>query len=258
MRFQRRRHQIVIAFALAFSACAGEPPHIEQSRLRAPSPSVAIDSGTADVLVVDAGVTLDTDTPTPSRDVIDPVAWLVAHGVANAIATSTISTEGYGHCHELDVGAPPQVSLDCQENERVTQGTGVTAAYRDVVHEKIRVVSAGKPRVVADMAIGIFSPDFPDNVVLDLNLSTESSTTLRLVDALPPHVSCAAAIANVDHPKQKQDPLSPNIEPSSSQPQRNQDPLSRNLDALDRTLIARICRGRGRYVWSVNRFVGAL
>jgi hypothetical protein len=179
---------------------------------------------------------------------LDPVAWLQSHGVPTDLATRTFALDsdanvGVGGCRELAVGDPKQPALDCQETARARRGQGQTGVYRDVVHQRIRVVTAGKPRVVADVVVQVAATDFSDWVVLQLALVVVDATTLMVDDAAAPprgrntEVQCRSAKALLDAPGQ------------------NADVNSRSLVALDRALITDACAARGRLLWSKDRFV---
>jgi len=223
----------IVLLAAALAACGGavhpaepplgivEPPALLAAEAGAPEASASVDASSG---------------PTLHADVDDALEWLRAHGVAEDVAKHTFSLDGPGPCHELEIGAPPQPALDCREREQVTKGSGAQSVYRDVTHERLRVVTAGKPRVVADVIVRISATDFPDFVVLELTLVANDPTALTLAD---PHDACRAALAALDGPG------------------RNKDPSSRALDALDRSLVTRACALRGRLAWSVERFVSA-
>ena len=158
-----------------------------------------------------------------SIDVIDPDAWLKAHGVKNP----PHDLHDPCCCVEITVGSPAEHALQCRDGLDVGDGQSAPIAIRGI----IRVVRAKKAVTVLDVWTEFENMDSPPGSppVIKLELTLDGSgRTFTAIDPGDSRNRCDG------------------LRKPSAQDTRS--------DRIYREWIDRICAGRGTYRWRGGRF----
>ena len=177
---------------------------------------------------------------------LDPVQWLVDHGVPEGAASHSANASA---CAEVSVGQPSEAGIACTQVGEVARGNELERVYRVLERRTITVVRSKKPVVVADVIETVEPLDKeeatqPDLVNLEMQLAADGRSLVvqdRSSDfdlgrgEHRPRVSCDDALVKRGSP-------------------RSSDVMDVRWDRFDRELVSRACSQRGRWVWKAGRF----
>ena len=184
------------------------------------------------LLVVSAGVA-QADEPNP----IDLREWIKTRGASDA----ALAEWQQGSCPEVVVGPKHETALQCYEQESVTRTIKGESepAYRVLDHYTLRVVRDKKVVVLIDVPVKAQALD-----------GIPPSPNQKPPPWRPFVIASDGMSIIVGDPNEAAD-----CKPSGSRPgSAPSTEAERAWAALDRDLHDRICKARGRYVWTKGVF----
>lgn len=188
-------------------------------------------------LLVCATVGLFTTVPARASNGVDLASWLRWRG-ATVVPKLDIPP---GNCGEIKVGPHGERGLRCDQLVHEARGKDETHVYRVTVLETVFVVRVGRTSKVFERLVAVSPLDTfdesPHSIVAVRAKFAPDGLSAEVVDDDPSR-SCGHADAEL-----------------ARQAAANRDPSARRWIAIDRDLVARTCRGVGRYAWKEGRFV---